>query len=112
MSPEDHADYDRFKKLLDRLGKPVIMSAEAETSEIIRRRLFEWEPGGLPKDAERTITEYAEWVNEKRSQIPSVVSRRSCPRTIPGLFPVPSERVVGVRAEVAGCRDSSRHAAC
>ena len=71
MSPEDHADYDRFKKLLDRLGKPVIMSAEGETSEIIRRRLFEWEPGGLSKDAEKTISEYAEWVNEKRNQIPS-----------------------------------------
>jgi len=72
MSAEDHADYDRFKKLLDRLGKPVIMSAEAETSEIIRRRLFEWEPGGfLNRDAEKTIAEYAEWVNEKRIMIPS-----------------------------------------
>jgi hypothetical protein len=71
MSAEDHADYDRFKKLLDRLGKPVIMSSEGETSEIIRRRLFEWEPGGLSRDAEKTIAEYAEWVNEKRNQIPS-----------------------------------------
>ena len=71
ISAEDHADYDRFKKLLDRLGKPVIMSAEGETSEIIRRRLFEWEPGGLSRDAEKTIAEYAEWVNEKRNQIPS-----------------------------------------
>lgn len=71
MSADDQADYDRFKKLLDRLGKPVIMSAEAETSEIIRRRLFEWEPNGLPRDAQKTIAEYAEWVNEKRNQIPS-----------------------------------------
>ncbi len=71
MSEEDHADYDRFKKLLDRLGKPIIMSSEGETSEIIRRRLFEWEPGGLSRDAEKTITEYAEWAVEKRNQIPS-----------------------------------------
>ena len=71
MSAEDHADYDRFKKLLDRLGKPIIMSSDAETSEIIRRRLFEWEPGGLSKDAEKTIAEYAEWAVEKRNQIPS-----------------------------------------
>ena len=71
MSAEDHADYDRFKKLLDRLGKPIIMSSEAETSEIIRRRLFEWEPGGLTKDAEKTIAEYAEWTVEKRNQIPA-----------------------------------------
>ncbi len=39
----DQADHQRFKKLLDRVGKAVIMSAEAETSEIIRRRLFEWD---------------------------------------------------------------------
>jgi hypothetical protein len=71
MSAEDHTDYDRFKKLLDRLGKPIIMSSDAETSEIIRRRLFEWEPGGLTKDAEKTIAEYADWAVEKRNQIPS-----------------------------------------
>jgi predicted AAA+ superfamily ATPase len=41
MTPDDEADFDRFQKLLDRLGKAMIMSAEAETSEIIRRRLFE-----------------------------------------------------------------------
>jgi hypothetical protein len=71
MSAEDHADYDRFKKLLDRLGKPIIMSSDAETSEIIRRRLFEWEPGGLTRDAERTVGEYAQWITEKRNMIPS-----------------------------------------
>ena len=43
MSAEDFSDYDRFKKLLDRVGKAVMMSAESETSEIIRRRLFEWD---------------------------------------------------------------------
>lgn len=70
MSAEDQSDYDRFKKLLDRLGKAVIMSAEAETSEIVRRRLFEWQ--GLPSDAQKTITEYADWVLEYRLQLPSV----------------------------------------
>ncbi len=40
MTVEDHSDYERFKKVLDRLGKAVIMSSESETSEIIRRRLF------------------------------------------------------------------------
>jgi predicted AAA+ superfamily ATPase len=39
----DEADEQRFKKMLDRLGKPIIMSASSETSEIIRRRLFEWD---------------------------------------------------------------------
>src|SRR5439155_23663100 len=31
MNAEDQSDYERFKKMLDRLGKPVIMSADAET---------------------------------------------------------------------------------
>jgi len=68
MSAEDQADYDRFKKMLDRLGKAVIMAAEAETSEIIRRRLFEWD--GITRDAEKTITAYADWCVEHRTQIP------------------------------------------
>jgi RHS repeat-associated protein len=56
MNAEDEADFTRLKKMLDRLGKAVIMSAEAETSEIIRRRLFEWY--GLPDDANKTVAEY------------------------------------------------------
>jgi uncharacterized protein DUF499 len=69
MTPEDEADFQRFEKLLDRLGKAMIMSAESETSEIIRRRLFEW--GGLPDDAKKTATEYADWVQTHRSQVPN-----------------------------------------
>lgn len=69
MTAEDQSDYERLKKLLDRLGKAVIMSAEAETSEIIRRRLFEWH--GLPADASKTVTEYAEWMERHRHQLPS-----------------------------------------
>lgn len=79
MSAEDQADYGRFKKMLDRLGKAVIMSAESETSEIIRRRLFEWDPRAvnkagrvlLPKDAVASCAEYASWVADHREQIPS-----------------------------------------
>lgn len=69
MSAEVQSDYERFKKLLDRLGKAVIMSAEAETSEIIRRRLFEWY--GLPDDAKKTVAEYADWVIDHRQQLPN-----------------------------------------
>ncbi|MCT7964953.1 Ig-like domain-containing protein [Laspinema sp. D1] len=55
------------------------MSAESETSEIIRRRLFEWTtnavtPDGkimLPKDADTTCNHYADWVAEYRQQLPS-----------------------------------------
>ena len=69
MTPEDEADFQRFEKLLDRLGKAMIMSAESETSEIIRRRLFEW--GGLPDDAKKTAAEYADWVQAHRNLIPN-----------------------------------------
>jgi len=79
MTAEDQSDYERFKKLLDRLGKAVIMSAEEETSEIIRRRLFEWDPRAvsgegkvlLSKDAVATCRVYADWMNENRPQFPN-----------------------------------------
>jgi hypothetical protein len=69
MTSEDEADFQRFEKLLDRLGKAMIMSAESETSEIIRRRLFEW--SGLPDEAKKTATEYAKWIQAHRTQIPN-----------------------------------------
>jgi uncharacterized protein DUF499 len=69
MTPEDEADFQRFEKLLDRLGKAMIMSAESETSEIIRRRLFEW--GGLSDEAKKTASEYADWVQAHRAQVPN-----------------------------------------
>lgn len=68
MTAEDQSDFERFKKLLDRLGKAVIMSAESETSEIIRRRLFEWD--GVPKDANATIQEYEAWLQAHKQQLP------------------------------------------
>jgi len=79
MSADDQADYARFKKLLDRVGKPVFMSAETEIPEIIRRRLFEWDerlvtPDGrvmLTRDAVQTCNEYGDWVAEHRMQLPS-----------------------------------------
>lgn len=69
MTAEDEADFERFQKLLDRLGKAIIVAAEAETSEIIRRRLFEW--SGAPDDAHKAAAEYAEWVQSHRTQIPT-----------------------------------------
>ena len=69
MTAEDQSDYNRLKKLLDRLGKAVILAAESETSEIIRRRLFEWY--GLPDDGKKTVAEYADWVLDHRQQVPN-----------------------------------------
>ena len=69
MTAEDQSDHERFKKLLDRVGKAVIMSVEEETAEIIRRRLFEWH--GLHQDGLTTVREYVEWMTAHRHQLPS-----------------------------------------
>lgn len=79
MSAEDQQDYMRFRKLLDRLGKAVMMSSEGEASEIIRRRLFEWDEQAvtaegkilLNREATQTCQAYANWVIEQRSQLPT-----------------------------------------
>jgi hypothetical protein len=79
MTAEDQSDYERFKKMLDRLGKAIVMSAEAEASEIIRRRLFEWDERAinsegkvmLPKEALETCNEYGDWVVDHRQQLPN-----------------------------------------
>src|SRR6266480_165802 len=79
MTAEDQSDYERFKKMLDRLGKPMVMSAESETSEIIRRRLFEWDERAftaegkviLNKDAQEACKAHANWIVEHRQQLPS-----------------------------------------
>jgi hypothetical protein len=78
MSAEDQSDYERFKKLLDRVGKAVMMSAESETSEIIRRRLFEWDENAvtadgrvlLNRDAIATCNEFGDWVKDHKQQVP------------------------------------------
>lgn len=78
----DHADQQRFKNLLDRLGKAVILSVETETSEIIRRRLFEWDEKSvssdgrvmLPKEAHDTCKAYADWIQDNRQQLPNLIS--------------------------------------
>lgn len=75
---KDEADQQRFKNLLDRLGKAVLMSVESDTSEIIRRRLFEWDLGAvggngkvlLSKDAVTTCREYAKWTSGYRQYVP------------------------------------------
>lgn len=85
MTAEDQQEYNRFKKLLDRLGKAVIMSAEEETSEIIRRRLFEWY--GMPEDAKKVASEYADWVIEHRQQLPSWFPADNAKETFLSTYP-------------------------
>ena len=43
------------------------MSSDAEVTEIIRRRLFDW--GGLSDDMKRTVAAYAEWAGDHASEV-------------------------------------------
>ena len=64
---DDTADEARFKKMLDRVGKPIMMSADREMAEIIRRRLFDW--GGMPDEGRRTAAAFAEWAVDNASEL-------------------------------------------
>lgn len=78
----DEQDQQRIKNLLDRVGKAIIMSVESESSEIIRRRLFEWDERAvtqdgrvlLPKEAHDACTAYADWVQDNRQLLPGLVN--------------------------------------
>ena len=70
MNPDDQRDHDSIKKLCDRVGKAILMSADKEMSEIIRRRLFEWT--GFDTDSNATVAAYAEWASEHSSELAGV----------------------------------------
>jgi len=73
----------------------VMMSAESETSEIIRRRLFEWDesqltPDGrimLTRDALATCNDYGDWVREHRQQIPDWFAIDSAREAFAATYP-------------------------
>jgi len=67
MNPEDQRDYESYKKLLDRVGKAISMSSDVEVTEIIRRRLFDWQ--GISDDMQKTVTAYAEWARDNAAQV-------------------------------------------
>ena len=75
MTLEDESDYQRFIKLLGRVSKPVAIASDTEVSEIIRRRLFEWDRSAIGQDgrmllnadAKAVCKAYAQWVVQHRS---------------------------------------------
>ncbi len=70
MNPDDERDHAALKKLLDRLGKAIMMSAGAEISEIIRRRLFEW--WGISDQGLKVANAYAEWAIDHAQELAGV----------------------------------------
>jgi len=103
MTAEDLSDYDRFKKMLDRLGKPVVMSAEAETSEIIPRRLFEWDLRAGPADQRRArrLQPLCGLAARASAADPLLVPGGCRAQAVRGHLPVSSRRALGLRAQVA-----------
>lgn len=95
MSAEDQSDHDRLKKLLDRLGKPIAMSTENETFEIIRRRLFEWDPNSvdstgkvmLSKEAIAACNAFGDWVEEHKDQMPQVFDTENARKAFAETYP-------------------------
>lgn len=77
MTPEDESDYQRFTKLLGRISKPVAIASETEVSEIIRRRLFEWDSSAIGEDGtmrlhseEQAVCQaHAQWVTQYRNSL-------------------------------------------
>jgi hypothetical protein len=78
FTTDDANDQARFEHMVNRLGKAVMMSEETEIAEIIRRRLFEWDPRGvtsdgriiLPREAQEACEAYANWIIQHRTQLP------------------------------------------
>lgn len=74
MSSEDESDYAGYLKLLSRVSKPFAIASETEVSEIIRRRLFEWDSKQvdsegrmiLDRDAKAVCKAYADWVVQNK----------------------------------------------
>lgn len=78
ITDKDEVDYDRIKHVLNRVAKPVMMAADTEIHEIIRRRLFEWK--GLTREAEQTCRAYAEWVRENGGSIAGLTAENALER--------------------------------
>lgn len=70
MNPDDVRDYNALQHMLDRLGKAIMMSADTEMAEIIRRRLFDW--GGMPDDGKKTADAYADWAIEHAQELTGI----------------------------------------
>ncbi len=85
-SPEDIEDRQRFEKMLDRLGKTMLLSEGTETNEIIRRRLFE--PVNLEeKEILKTINSHLGWYQDHKSQLAPWFSLDTAKETMLAAYP-------------------------
>ena len=85
--------------MLNRLGKAVVMAAEEETSEIIRRRLFDWH--GIPDEGRKVAAAYAEWMQANRELLPKWFPVDSAREAIEATYPFHPMALVRIREEMA-----------
>lgn len=85
MSPEDERDFQTFRKMLNRVGKSVLISSEHESAEIIRRRLFEWK--GVDREAEKTIKAFSLWVADNSQQLSDQYGAEQAWNTFAATYP-------------------------
>lgn len=70
MNPDDIRDFRAIQHMLDRLGKSIMMSADTEMAEIIRRRLFDWH--GMPEEGRKTAAAFADWAIEHAQELTGI----------------------------------------
>jgi len=68
MTPWDQQWQDKIVKIVGAVAKPLLVSDEAEISEVIRRRLFE--DLGSERIRRNIARTYADWCFERRAQLP------------------------------------------
>ena len=110
MTPEDEADFERFKKLLDRLGKAMIMSAEAgDLGDHPAAALRVGRPAGRGDARRPASTPTGSWSTASRSRTGS----RPTPPARHSRRPTRSTRRCCRSSSASGrrCRASSRPAA-
>jgi hypothetical protein len=71
MTVEDQEDFARLQKLVQRVGKPYVLSEGLEIAEIIRRRLFEDMDDDDRKERRKVAKAYSEWMVRNRDKLPT-----------------------------------------
>jgi hypothetical protein len=95
ISGDDVTHFATLSKTLNRLSKFVLVSANTEIAEIIRRRLFDWQDSDLdengriilPKSAEQSCLRYAEWTREHQGEFGFPIAESEIKREFLSSYP-------------------------
>ena len=79
LSAEEANEVRTLREVIEASGRLIPLDSEEHSAEILRRRLFDWDPGSfyqseklsLPESAYETCVSYAEWIRTYRGQLPA-----------------------------------------